>query len=85
MAGQRPKCSRLINTPIKILTSKMSIKKSGRLQEKKASRGPTLAHTNPFREALARKIIQLAKTGERDPERLCEGALKDLPSVVSAS
>jgi hypothetical protein len=44
-----------------------------------ASRGPTLAHANPLREVLARKIIELAKAGERDPERLCEGALKDLP------
>jgi hypothetical protein len=42
-------------------------------------------HANPFREALARKIIELAKAGERDPERLCEGALKNLPPVVSAS
>ena len=46
-----------------------------------ASRGPTLAHANPFREALARKIIELAKAGERDPERLCEGALKDTGSI----
>jgi hypothetical protein len=50
-----------------------------------ASRGPTLADANPLREALARKIIELAKAGERDPERLCEGALRDLPPVVSAS
>jgi hypothetical protein len=50
-----------------------------------ASRGPTLAHANPFREVLARKIIELAKARERDPERLCQGALKDLPPVLSAS
>ena len=31
---------------------------------------------NPTREAVAQKIIDLAKTGERDPERLCDGALK---------
>jgi hypothetical protein len=49
------------------------------------ARGPTLADANPLREALARKIIELAKAGERDPERLCEGALRDLPPVVSAS
>jgi hypothetical protein len=48
-----------------------------------ASRGPTLAHANPLREVLARKIIELAKAGERDPERLCDGALKDLPPAVS--
>jgi hypothetical protein len=44
-----------------------------------ASLGPTLDHANPFRE----KIIELARAGERDPERLCEDALKDLPAVVS--
>jgi hypothetical protein len=31
---------------------------------------------DPIREGVARKIIELAKAGERDPERLCEGALK---------
>ena len=30
---------------------------------------------DPLREALARKIIELAKAGERDPERLCDEAL----------
>ena len=34
---------------------------------------------DPLREALARKIIELAKAGERDPERLCDDALKALP------
>jgi hypothetical protein len=28
------------------------------------------------RDAVAHKIIELAKAGERDPERLCDGALK---------
>jgi hypothetical protein len=41
--------------------------------------------TDPLREALVRKIIELAKTGERDPERLCEGALKDLPTVSAST
>jgi hypothetical protein len=41
--------------------------------------------TDPLREALARKIIEIAKTGERDPERLCEGALKDLPTVSAST
>ena len=31
---------------------------------------------NPTREAVAQKIIDLAKAGERDPERLCDGALE---------
>ena len=44
-----------------------------------ASLRSTLHHADPVREAIARKIICLAQTGERDPERLCEGALKDLP------
>jgi len=26
-------------------------------------------------EVLARKVMELAKAGERDPERLCEGVL----------
>jgi hypothetical protein len=38
----------------------------------------TPGHADPVREAVARKIIELAKAGERDPERLCEGALQDL-------
>jgi hypothetical protein len=29
-----------------------------------------------LRAAVALKIIELAKAGERDPERLCDGALK---------
>jgi hypothetical protein len=40
---------------------------------------------DPLRETLARRVIALAKAGERDPERLCEGALKDLRPAVSAS
>ena len=31
---------------------------------------------DPVREALAHCIIALAKAGERDPERLCDGALR---------
>jgi hypothetical protein len=33
---------------------------------------------NPTREAVAKKIIELAKAGERDPERLCDTALQSL-------
>jgi hypothetical protein len=32
---------------------------------------------DPANEVIAQKIITLAKAGERDPERLCEGVLKD--------
>jgi hypothetical protein len=42
-------------------------------------------YAEPLREAVAQKIIALAKAGERDPERLCEGAFKELPTVASAS
>ena len=31
---------------------------------------------SPTRHGVAQKIIELAKAGERDPERLCDGALK---------
>jgi hypothetical protein len=37
--------------------------------------------TDPVREAIARKIIELAKAGERDPERLCDEALKGLRPI----
>jgi hypothetical protein len=30
------------------------------------------------RQAIANKIIDLAKTGERNPDLLCEGALKEI-------
>jgi hypothetical protein len=30
-----------------------------------------------MRAAAAQKIIELAKAGERNPERLCEGVLKE--------
>jgi hypothetical protein len=31
-------------------------------------------------EVIARKIMDLAKAGEHDPERLCEGVLKEFRS-----
>jgi hypothetical protein len=31
---------------------------------------------DPIRAAFAQRIIALAKAGEHDPERLCEGALR---------
>jgi hypothetical protein len=34
--------------------------------------------TDPLAEAVARQIVELAKNGERDPDRLCEGALSSL-------
>ena len=33
---------------------------------------------NPTRDAVAKKIIELAKAGERDPEHLCDAALQAL-------
>jgi hypothetical protein len=41
-----------------------------------ASFRPIPDYADPIREVIARKIIELAKEGERDPERLCDGALK---------
>ena len=40
---------------------------------------------DPMNEIVARKIIEIAKTGERDLERLCEGALEDLPTVSAST
>ena len=45
-----------------------------------ASLGATRCHDDPVRAALAQRIIALAKAGERDPERLCEAALKAVRS-----
>ena len=45
-----------------------------------------LRHTDgvdPPRDAVARKIIELAKAGERDPERLCEGVLQQWGRAVA--
>jgi hypothetical protein len=33
---------------------------------------------DPIRAAFAQRIIALAQAGERDPERLCEGALREV-------
>jgi len=35
-------------------------------------------HTDPLRTAVAKVIVELAKDGERDPEKLCAAALKIL-------
>jgi hypothetical protein len=45
----------------------------------------TSGNVNPTRDTVARKLIELAKAGERDPERLCEAALQALrpsPRVI---
>jgi hypothetical protein len=34
--------------------------------------------TDPLTEMVARKIIEVAQTGERDPNALCKRALKEL-------
>jgi hypothetical protein len=36
------------------------------------------------KNAIARKIIELAKTGERNPDLLCERALKDIRQPLEA-
>jgi hypothetical protein len=44
---------------------------------------------SPTRDEVAQKIIDLAKDGERNPERLCEAALQALrprpPAIISDS
>jgi hypothetical protein len=35
-------------------------------------------HTDPLRTAVAKAIVELAKDGERDPEKLCAAALRIL-------
>ena len=37
---------------------------------------------SPTRDAVAQKIIELAKAGERDPGRLCDAALEALGAVT---
>jgi len=37
-----------------------------------------LNRTGRLKEIIARKIIECARSGERDPERLCALALKDI-------
>jgi hypothetical protein len=45
----------------------------------RACRSLGLAHrTDPLREVVAQKIIQLSQQGERDPARLCERVLQAL-------
>jgi hypothetical protein len=41
-----------------------------------ASLGATPDCDDPIRAALAQRIIALAQAGERDPERLCDGTLR---------
>ncbi len=36
------------------------------------------------KESIAKRIIELAKTGERNPDLLCEGVLKEFREVGSA-
>jgi hypothetical protein len=50
-----------------------------------ASLGTTRAYEDPVRAALARGIVALAKAGERDPERLCEGGLRAVNPAVPPS
>ena len=39
---------------------------------------------SPTRDVIAQKIIELAKAGERDPERLCDRALTATQPVAPA-
>ena len=49
-----------------------------------ASLGATRDYEDSIRATLAQRIIALAEAGERDPERLCESALRTIsPSDAS--
>jgi hypothetical protein len=37
------------------------------------------------KQAIANKIIELAKTGERNPDLLCERALQDIRQPLEAA
>jgi len=50
-----------------------------------ASLGSTPACDDPICGTLAQGIIVLAQVGERDPERLCEGALQAVNPSGSSS
>jgi hypothetical protein len=39
---------------------------------------------DPITELLAKKIIEAALAGERDPDRLCEAALRDLGNCTGS-
>ena len=47
-----------------------------------ASLGFTPDCDDPIRRTLAQSIIELAQHGERDPDRLCEGALQAVSPAV---
>ena len=44
----------------------------------------TVRNSNPIRATIAQKIIELAKVGESDPERLCDGAMTSYATSGSA-
>ena len=39
---------------------------------------------DPLTEIIAKKIIELAQTGDRDPKRLCEQALREIQGEGSS-
>jgi hypothetical protein len=40
---------------------------------------------DPITELVAKKIIEVAGTGEREPSRICEQALRDLGITLPSS
>ena len=37
---------------------------------------------DPLAQIVAKKIIEIARLGERDPDRICELALKDIRGLI---
>ena len=55
----------------------------GDAYERALRTAPTLA-SESVRQVIAARIIGLARTGERDPHKLCEQSLTDLDGAVGS-
>jgi hypothetical protein len=55
----------------------------GDAYERALKTGPTLA-SESVRQVIAARIIGLARTGERDPHKLCEQSLADLDGPIES-
>jgi hypothetical protein len=57
----------------------------GAAYEKALRRARARGQPEIVREVIAKRIIEMATKGERDPERLCNGALKGIQKSVPRS
>jgi hypothetical protein len=49
-----------------------------------ARAGLRISTDDPMTQIIATKVIELARTGERDPEKLCDYAMKGLVPLVDS-